>query len=73
MAKRVLRLRSTLDKSGLSRSALFALQKEGAFPKSVKLGGTRAVGWLESEVDEWIDRTFAAPRAGEQSDKSAAA
>jgi prophage regulatory protein len=30
------------------------LEKEGKFPKRLQLGPNR-VGWLESEVNEWID------------------
>jgi prophage regulatory protein len=44
------------NKTGLSKSYIYALAKEGKFPQSIKLveGGT-AVGWLESDVDQWID------------------
>jgi len=30
------------------------LESQGRFPKRVRLGPNR-VGWLESEIDEWID------------------
>lgn len=39
--------------TGLSRSTMYHLIEEGAFPKPVNLG-QRAVGWLESEVDVWL-------------------
>ena len=29
------------------------MEKEGKFPKRVRLGQNR-VGWVESEVDDWI-------------------
>ena len=40
--------------SGVSRSTLYDWMARGAFPASIPLG-ERARGWLESEVDEWIE------------------
>jgi prophage regulatory protein len=48
--KRLLRLPAVLDRTGLSRSTLYATPD---FPKSVKVGD-RAVAWSEDEVDAWI-------------------
>jgi prophage regulatory protein len=53
MHKRILRLPTVLDRTGLSRSTVYQRVAEGKFPKSVSLGA-RAVGWIEAEVDEWI-------------------
>lgn len=39
--------------TGLSRSTLYDYIREGRFPAPVRIG-TRAVGWLASEVDAWI-------------------
>jgi prophage regulatory protein len=55
MHKRILRLPTVLDRTGLSRSTVYQRVAEGRFPKSVSLGA-RAVGWVEAEVDEWIAR-----------------
>jgi prophage regulatory protein len=38
----------------LSRSTIYLRVAQGTFPKAVSLGA-RAVGWLESEVDEWLN------------------
>ncbi len=56
----ILRLSETLRRTGLSRSKLYELQSAGEFPKSIKLSrnGT-AVGWIESEVHEWIKARIA--------------
>lgn len=56
----ILRLSETLRRTGLSRSKLYELQSSGEFPKSIKLSrnGT-AVGWIESEVHEWIKARIA--------------
>ena len=41
-------------RTGLSRSTIYLRIKNGTFPKPVKLG-ERSVGWIESEVDEWLE------------------
>ena len=48
-----LRRKQVETRTGLSRSTIYQYSKDGAFPKPVPLG-PRAVGWLESEVSEWI-------------------
>lgn len=50
---RLLRLPQVMDVVGLSRSTIYALQEEGRFPKAVKLS-TRAIGWVESEIQAWL-------------------
>ncbi|MBX9606547.1 MAG: AlpA family transcriptional regulator [Gammaproteobacteria bacterium] len=49
----ILRRRQVEQRTGLSRSTLYQYIKEGNFPKPVPLG-PRAVGWLESDVCDWI-------------------
>lgn len=53
MTERYLRLPEVHTRTGLSRSYIYALMKEGTFPRPVRLG-KRAVGWLESDLDEWM-------------------
>ncbi len=48
-----LRRKQVETRTGLSRSTIYQYIKDGVFPKSVPLG-PRAVGWLESDVSEWI-------------------
>jgi prophage regulatory protein len=48
-----LRRKQVETRTGLSRSTIYQYIKDGIFPKPVPLG-PRAVGWLESEVSEWI-------------------
>jgi len=38
--------------------------KKGEFPQAIQLGG-RAIGWLESEIDEWILAKVEQSRSGE--------
>ena len=49
----ILRLPQVEQRTGLSRSTLYQYMKDGYFPKTVPLG-PRAVGWLESDVSDWI-------------------
>ena len=50
---RIIRLKEVIDCTGLGRSTIYKYISEGSFPKSVSLGD-RAVGWVESEVQDWI-------------------
>jgi prophage regulatory protein len=50
---RVLRLAAVRAKTGLPTSTLYAKMANGEFPRSVPIG-ERTVGWLESEIDNWI-------------------
>ena len=53
MAK-ILRIPVVLDRIGIGRSTLYELLAKGDFPASIPLGA-RSVGFLESEIDEWIE------------------
>jgi prophage regulatory protein len=50
---RVMRLKEVMDTTGLSRSTVYKYISDGAFPKPITLG-ERCVGWVESEVFEWL-------------------
>lgn len=54
MATSILRLPSVKARIGLSRSTIYQRISENCFPKPIPLGG-RAVGWIESEVDDWLN------------------
>ena len=58
-----LRRKQVEMRTGLSRSTIYQYIKDGAFPKSVPLG-PRAVGWIESEVSEWIAERVKIARDG---------
>lgn len=53
------RLPVVLEKTGLSKSSMYQQIKAGSFPRPVPLGD-RLVGWLDSEVEEWIQSRVAA-------------
>ena len=55
MANVILRLPAVKTRTGLSRSTIYLRVADVSFPRPLSLGA-RAVGWLESEVEEWISR-----------------
>lgn len=55
---RILRLGAVIESTGLARSTIYKLVGSGEFPKPVPLVG-RSVGWVESEVHEWIKARIA--------------
>lgn len=48
------RLKKVMEQTGLGRSSIYKLIKEGSFPKPVPLG-IRAVGWVATEINAWIE------------------
>ena len=61
MVTNILRLPAVKTRTGLSRSTIYLRVSQGTFPKSVSLGA-RAVGWVESEIQEWLQRQIEASR-----------
>ncbi len=62
-SSRILRLPKVVDKVGLGRDSIYRGGREGWFPKPIKLS-ERASGWLESEVDEFIEKRTAERGSG---------
>lgn len=58
----VLRLPEVISQTGLSRSAIYQRIVADSFPKQFSLGGGRAVGWLESDIQNWIKQRLAESR-----------
>lgn len=59
MGVSILRLPEVKKQTGLSRSGIYQLIALGTFPKQIKLG-VRSSGWVESEIQQWIDDRIAA-------------
>ena len=51
---RILRRPEVEQRTGLSRSAIYALMAKESFPAAIPLTA-KAVGWLESSIDGWIN------------------
>ncbi len=49
----ILRRNQVENRTGLSRSTIYLRIQEGTFPRPINLG-TRAVGWLENEIEAWL-------------------
>ncbi len=58
---RILRLPDVKARVGLSRSSIYKLINEEKFPKPVSLG-KRSVGWVEQDIDEWIETLINPPQ-----------
>ena len=61
MTNNILRLPAVKARTGLSRSTIYLRIGEGSFPTPVSLGG-RAVGWIETEINDWLNQQIEASR-----------
>ncbi|AZI51800.1 AlpA family transcriptional regulator [Pantoea agglomerans] len=52
-ATRLIRLPEVLHKTGYKKAWIYRLISENRFPKPIKLG-SRAVAFIEAEIDQWI-------------------
>jgi prophage regulatory protein len=60
--QRILRLAQVREVTGLGRSCIYQLQALRQFPQRIKIG-VRAVGWIESEVQQWLAKRISQSRA----------
>jgi prophage regulatory protein len=61
MPKTLIRLPETSRRTGYGKSWIYKLVSRGCFPQPVKIG-PRAIAFVESEVDEWINQRIAESR-----------
>jgi len=61
MSNQILRLPAVISKTGIGRSTIYAKIAEREFPKPIQLG-SRSVGWLESEIDQWLSHRISVSR-----------
>lgn len=64
MITTILRLPDVKGRTGLSRSTIYLRINNGEFPKPISLGG-RAVGWVESDIQKWLDDCIEASKEAE--------
>lgn len=50
---RIVRLKTVLSRTGLSRSTIYRKIAEGTFPVQLKIS-THGAGWRESDINRWI-------------------
>ena len=65
MAENLIRLSEVQRRVPYSRSTIYLKVARNEFPQPVSLGA-RAVAWVESEVDKWIDQRIEGERDGVQ-------
>lgn len=51
--EKIIRLKTVLDRTGLSRSTIYRKMAEGTFPAQLKIS-IHGAGWHESAIEEWI-------------------
>lgn len=51
--ERIIRLKTVLERTGLSRSTLYRKIGEGSFPRQIRIAA-RCAGWRESAVEAWL-------------------
>ena len=54
MPHKILRRQQVEELTGLSRSTIYAMMSNNQFPKPISLSA-RSVGWLEAEINLWIE------------------
>lgn len=50
---RIIRMKTILARTGLSKSTIYRKIAEGSFPAQLKIS-TNGAGWRESEINRWI-------------------
>lgn len=58
MSQSLIRINEVQRRTGYSKAWIYRLLKEKRFPASVKIG-SRAIAFIESEIDEWINQRIA--------------
>jgi prophage regulatory protein len=64
LADTVYRLPEVMRRVALSRSSIYAMVAAGSFPAPVPIG-TRARGWLSSEISSWLSQRIEARSTGQ--------
>jgi prophage regulatory protein len=52
-ADRILRIKTVLQRTGLTRSTMYRKIQNGTFPKQISIS-VRCAGWRESAINEWL-------------------
>ena len=52
--ERMLRIKDVIKITAMSNSTIYELIKSNDFPRPKRIG-KRAVGWLENDIQNWVD------------------
>lgn len=63
MSQSLIRLSEVQRRTALGKAWIYRLMSQGKFPSSVKIG-SRAIAFVESEIDEWINQRIEESRKG---------
>ena len=63
MSQSLIRLPEVQRRTGYSKAWIYRLMAEQRFPSSIKIG-SRAIAFIESEIDDWITQRIKATRGG---------
>ncbi len=72
---KALRIRDVATTTGLSRTTLWRLERRGDFPHRIRLS-PNSIGWIESEIEQWIESrprkpsNVSDPKSSEAADRS---
>lgn len=61
MSYSILRLPEVIKKTSISRSTIYERVKNNTFPQPISLG-ERSIGFVEAEIDSWIESKIAESR-----------
>ncbi|EDJ9061814.1 TPA: helix-turn-helix transcriptional regulator [Enterobacter roggenkampii] len=61
MSNTLIRLPEVQRRTGYSKAWIYRLMSQQRFPKTVKIG-SRAIAFIESEIDEWVNQRIAESR-----------
>jgi len=57
---RLIRIKSVIGITSISKSYVYQLVREGKFPKPIQLiKNGKAVAWIESEIQAWVESRIA--------------
>lgn len=55
---RIVRIKTVLNRTGLSRSTMYRKIKDGTFPRQVPIS-INGTGWRESAINRWVENPIA--------------
>lgn len=55
---RIVRLKTVLDRTGLSRATVYRKIGDGTFPRQLRIS-VHGAGWRESAINHWIENPVA--------------
>ncbi|MBH1930902.1 helix-turn-helix transcriptional regulator [Serratia rubidaea] len=55
MSNNLLRMSEIMRRTGYGKAWIYRLISQGKFPRPIKIG-SRAIAFVESEVDDWINQ-----------------